>query len=63
VPGTARRRTAALEATVAGLAAELASAAEDPATTRADWAHARHEVTPAPPRSSMAVPAGNAVAA
>jgi uncharacterized protein YndB with AHSA1/START domain len=63
VPGTARRRTAALEATVAGLAAELASAAEDPATTRAEWAHARHEVTPAPPRSSMAVPAGNAVAA
>jgi uncharacterized protein YndB with AHSA1/START domain len=63
LPGTARRRTAAFDATVAGLAAPLASAAEDPAPTRAEWAHARHDVTPAPPRSSMAVPAGDSVAA
>ena len=36
LPGTARRRTAALEAAMAGLVAQLASAAEDPATTRAE---------------------------
>ena len=63
LPGTARRRTAALEAAVAGLAAQLASAAEDPATTRAEWAHARHDVAAAPLRSLTAVPAGDAVAA
>ena len=63
LPGTGRRRTAALEAAVAGLAAQLASAAEDPATTRAEWAHARHDAAAAPLRSPTAVPAGDAVAA
>jgi uncharacterized protein YndB with AHSA1/START domain len=63
LPGTARRRTAALETVVAGLAAQLASAAEDPATTRAEWAHARHDGATAPVRSPAAVPAGDAVAA
>jgi uncharacterized protein YndB with AHSA1/START domain len=63
LPGTARRRTAALEAAVTELAAQLASAAEDPATTRAEWAHARHDAATAPLRSPAAVPAGDAVAA
>ena len=64
LPGTARRRTAALEATVAGLAAQLSSAAEDPATTRAEWADARPDgATPPPLRTLTAVPAGDAVAA
>ena len=63
LPGTARRRTAALEAAVAGLAAQLASAAEDPAITRAEWAHAGHDVAAAPLRSPTAAPAGDAVAA
>jgi uncharacterized protein YndB with AHSA1/START domain len=63
LPGTPRRRTAALEAAVAGLAAQLASAAEDPATTRAEWAHARHDVAAAPLRSLTAVPAADTVAA
>ena len=63
LPGTARRRTTALEAAVTELTAQLASAAEDPATTRAEWAHARHDVAAAPLRSSTAVPAGDAVAA
>jgi uncharacterized protein YndB with AHSA1/START domain len=63
LPGTARRRTAALEAAVAELTAQLASAAEDPATTRAEWAHARHDVATAPLRSPTAVPAADAVAA
>ena len=62
-PAPARRRTAALEAAVAGLAAQLASAAEDPATTRAEWAHARHDGATAPLRSPAAVTAGDAVAA
>ena len=48
---------------MAGLAAQLASAAEDPATTRAEWAHARHDVAAAPLRSLTAVPAADAVAA
>lgn len=38
LPGTARRSIAALETAVAQLAAQLASAAEDPATTRVEWA-------------------------
>jgi len=38
LPGTARRSAAALEAAVAQLAEQLASAAEDPATTRVEWA-------------------------
>ena len=63
LPGTGRRRAAALEAAVAGVAAQLASAAEDPATTRAEWAHARHDAAAAPLRSLTAVPAGDAVAA
>ena len=63
LPGTARRRTAALETAVAGLAAQLASAAEDPATTRAEWAHARHDGAAASLRSAAAVTAGDAVAA
>ena len=62
LPGTGRRRIAALEAAVAGVAAQLASAAEDPATTRAEWAHARHDVAAAPLRSLTAVPAGDAAA-
>ena len=60
LPGTARRRAAALEAAVAGLAAQLASAAEDPATTRAEWAHARRVVATA---RVTDVPAGDVVAA
>jgi uncharacterized protein YndB with AHSA1/START domain len=60
--GAARRR-AALEAAVAELIALFASAAEDPATTRAEWAHARRDIAAAPPRSPAAVPAGDAVAA
>jgi uncharacterized protein YndB with AHSA1/START domain len=48
LPGTGRRRAAALEAAVAGVAAQLASAAEDPATTRAEWTHVRHDAA-APP--------------
>ena len=63
LPGIARRRTAALEAAVAGLAAQLASAAEDPATTRAEWARARHDVATATVRSLTGVPAVEAVAA
>jgi uncharacterized protein YndB with AHSA1/START domain len=63
LPGTARRRTAALEAAVAELTAQLASAAEDPATTRAEWAHARHDVAAAPLRTATAVTVGDAVAA
>jgi len=63
LPGTARRRTTALETAVAGLAAQLASAAEDPATTRAEWAHARRDGPAAPVRSRSDVPAGDAVAA
>ena len=43
LPGTARRRTAALETAVAELTAQLASAAEDPATTRLEWAAAATE--------------------
>ena len=62
LPGTARRRIAALEAAVAELTAQLASAAEDPATTRAEWARAGHHVA-ASLRSPTAVPAGDAVAA
>ena len=38
LPGTTRRSAAALEAAVAQLAEQLASAAEDPATTRVEWA-------------------------
>ena len=58
-----RATPTALEAAVAGVAAQLASAAEDPATTRAEWAHARHDAAAAPLRSLTAVPAGDAVAA
>ena len=63
LPGTGRRRAAALEAAVARVAALLASAAEDPATTRAEWAHARHDVAAAPVRSLTDGPAGDNVAA
>ncbi len=63
LPGAARRRAAALEAAVAELTAQLASAAEDPATTRAEWANARHDVAAAPLRSPTAVSAADAVAA
>jgi uncharacterized protein YndB with AHSA1/START domain len=63
LPGTGCRRAAGLEAAVAGVAARLASAAEDPATTRAEWAHARHDVAAAPLRSLTDVPAADAVAA
>ena len=54
LPGTAHRRAAALEAAVTELTAQLASAAEDPATTRIEWAQARHDVAAAPLRSSTA---------
>jgi uncharacterized protein YndB with AHSA1/START domain len=63
LPGTTRWRIAALEAAVAELAGQLASAAEDPATTRAEWADARHDVAAAPLSSPTAVPAWDAVAA
>ena len=45
LPGTTRRSTAALEAAVAQLAERLASAAEDPATTRVD--HVRENLSAA----------------
>ena len=45
LPGTTRRRVAALETAVARLAARLASAAEDPATTRVEWADAAADET------------------
>jgi len=56
LPGTLRRRTAALETAVAELAAHLASAAEDPATTRLEWAAAerRHIPVAARVRSDLA---------
>jgi len=63
LPGTARRRTAALEAAVAELTAQLASAAEDPATTRAEWALARHEVATTALPSLTDDQGGDAVAA
>jgi uncharacterized protein YndB with AHSA1/START domain len=63
LPGTARRRTAALEAAVAELTAQLASAAEDPATTRAEWALARHDMATPPLPSLTADQGGDAVAA
>ena len=63
LPGTARRRAAALEAAVAELIAQLASAAEDPATTRAAWADARHDVPAAPLRGPTAVSARDTIAA
>lgn len=61
LPGTARRSIAALEAAVTQLVARLASAAEDPATTRVEWAHAR-PVT-APRRGIPAVTGAGAMAA
>ena len=62
--GTARRRAAALVTAVAELAAQLASAAEDPATTRVDWAAAQPPVGSATPRRvAAAATAGNAMAA
>jgi uncharacterized protein YndB with AHSA1/START domain len=63
LPGTARWRVAALEAAASELTARLASAAEDPATTRAEWADPRHDVAAAPLPSPSTVPAGDAVAA
>ena len=62
LPGTARRSIAALEAAVTQLVARLASAAEDPATTRVEWAHARPDVT-APRRGIPAVTGEGAMAA
>ena len=62
LPGTARRSIAALEAAVTQLVARLASAAEDPATTRVEWAHARPDVT-APRRGLPSVTGGGAMAA
>ena len=62
LPGTARRRIAALETAVAQLAAQLASAAEDPATTRVEWADAAADET-APLPGAPAVMAGDTVAA
>ena len=63
LPGTARWRTAALEAAVTELTAQLASAAEDPATTRAEWDRAGQHVAAASLRSPTAALAGDAVAA
>jgi uncharacterized protein YndB with AHSA1/START domain len=63
LPGTARRRAAALEAAVAELIARLASAAEDPATTRAEWAHASRDGAAAPLTRPAAASAWDAVAA
>ena len=62
LPGTARRSVAALETAVARLAAQLASAAEDPATTRVEWADEAADET-APRRGTPAVTTGDAVAA
>lgn len=44
--GTGRRRKDTLLATVTELAAQLASAAEDPPTTRVEWAARRQTVNP-----------------